>query len=103
MRKCVVMVDDHSNSVNNPTKWSYPLTKVLGDMKKFMKKEEEEKKPSSFETLKKEKNQASNQELRSSNIPKLETPETKEAERSARVRKAKVKEQKLPKKYRKGW
>jgi len=39
MRKYVVMVDDHSNSVNNPTKWSYPLTKVLGDMKKFMKKE----------------------------------------------------------------
>lgn len=98
------MVDNNPDSAhNNPKKSSNPFKKILDDVKKFMRKEEEEKKPSSFETLKKEKNQASNQELRSSNIPKLETPETKEAEKSARVRKAKVNEQKLPKKYKKGW
>lgn len=98
------MVDNNPDSAHsNPKKSSNPFKKILDDVKKFMKKEEEEKKPSSFETLKKEKNQASNQELRSSNIPKLETPETKEAEKSARVRKAKVNEQRLPKKYKKGW
>ena len=98
------MVDNNPNSAHsNPKKSSNPFKKILDDVKKFMKKEDDEKKPSSFEALKKEKNQGSNQELRSSNIPKLETPETKEAEKSARVRKAKVNEQKLPKKYKKGW
>ena|SRR5664280_782450 len=104
MRKCVVMVDDHSNSENNPTKWSNPLTKVLGDVKKFMKKEGgEDKKPFSVEISKNEINQELKQGSGSSSIPKFETPETKEAERSMRRRKAKIKEQKLPKKYRKGW
>jgi hypothetical protein len=104
IRKGEVMVDNNPNSANNPKKWSNPLKKVLGDVKKFMKKEGgEDKKPSSFETSKNEINQESKQGSESSNIPKFETPETKEAERSARVRKAKVKEQKLPKKYRKGW
>ena len=74
-------------------------------LKKFIKKEEEEnEKPDSFETSQNEKNLESDlDKFGSSNTPKFETPETKEAERSMRERKAKIKEQKLPKKYRKGW
>lgn len=104
IRKGEVMVDNNPNSTNNPKKWSNPLKKVIGDVKKFMKKEGgEDKKPSSFETSENEISQESKQGSEGSNIPRFETPETKEAERSARERKAKVKEQKLPKKYRKGW
>ncbi|WP_243684209.1 hypothetical protein [Methanosarcina barkeri] len=46
--------------------------------------------------LKPEKNQGSN-------ILKHETSESKKAKRSTRERKANNKEQKLPKKYKKGW
>jgi hypothetical protein len=66
-------------------------------------KREKEKKPSSFKESKKEKSPELNQQPEDSNIPKIETPETKEAERSMRERKGKIKEKKLPKKYRKGW
>jgi hypothetical protein len=66
-------------------------------------KREKDKKPSSFEGSKKEKNSELNQQPENSSIPKIETPETKEAERSMREKKGKIKEQKLPKKYRKGW
>jgi hypothetical protein len=38
-----------------------------------------------------------------SGLPIIQTPETKAAERSERARKANAKEQKLPKKYKKGW
>lgn len=92
------------NSHDNPKKRSNHLKNILYYVKKFMKKDgDEDEKPSSFETSKNEKNKESNQQFGSSNIPKIETPETKEADRSIRAKKAKVKEQKLPKKYRKGW
>ena len=98
------MVDNNPNNANNPKKWNNPLKKVLSDVKKLMKKEDgKDTKPSSFETSKNEINQESKQGSESSNIPKFETPETKDAEKSARVRKGQIKEQKLPKKYRKGW
>jgi hypothetical protein len=104
IRKGEFMVDNNPNSANNPKKWSNPLKKVLGDVKKFMKKEGgEDKKPSSFETSKNEINQELKQGSGSSSIPKFETLETKEVERSMRTRKSKIKEQKLPKKYKKGW
>ncbi len=99
------MVDNNrSNAHNNPEKRENQLKRIFNNVKKFMKKEgEEEKKPASFETSKKDKNQESNEQLGSSNTLKFETPETKEADRSIRERKAKNKERKLPKKYRKGW
>lgn len=92
-----------NNTYNNPKK-DNQLKRIFNDVKKFIKKEgEKEKKPVSFETSKKEKNQESNQQLDSSKTLKFKTPETKEADRSIRERKAKIKEQKLPKKYKKGW
>jgi hypothetical protein len=99
------MVDNNPGSVhNNPKKRCNQLKKIFDDVKKFIKREEEEnEKPASFETSQNEKNLELSQQLGSSNTPKFETPETKEAERSMRERKAKIKEQKLPKKYRKGW
>jgi hypothetical protein len=116
------MVDNSPDSLhNNPKKKTNPFKKILDDVKKFMKKDEEkdkkpssfeapkkgkkekDKKPSSFKESKKEKSPELNQQPEDSNIPKIETPETKEAERSMRERKGKIKEQKLPKKYRKGW
>jgi hypothetical protein len=93
-----------NNTHDNPEKKDNQLKKIFNNVKKFIKKEgEEEKKPVSFETSKKEKNQESNQQLDSSKALKSNTPKTKEAERSTRERKAKIKEQKLPKKYKKGW
>jgi hypothetical protein len=150
------MVDKSPDSLHdNPKKKNNPFKKILDDVKKFIKKDdekdkkpssfeapkkgkkEEAKKPSSFEATKKEKKEEDkkshsfevskkekrekdkkpssfketkrekdpelDQQPENSSIPKIETPETKEAERSMRERKAKVKEQKLPKKYRKGW
>ncbi len=98
------MVNNNPESEHNNPKKGSQLRKIFDGMKKFIKKEEEEdKNPASFRTSKNEKNQESNQQLGSSKIPKLETPETQEAEKSMRKRKANIKEQKLPKKYRKGW
>lgn len=98
------MADDNPDSEHNPKKGRNQLTKIFNNMKKFIKKEpEEKKKPASFETSKTEKNLESNKQLKSSNTLKFETPETREAKRSMRERKANNKEKKLPKKYRKGW
>jgi uncharacterized protein with WD repeat len=91
------MVDNRPiSSHNNPEKRSNPFKKILNDVKNFMKKDEEDNKLSSFEASKTGKNQ-------DSNLTKFETPETKEAKRSMRERKANNKEQKLPKKFKKGW
>lgn len=91
------MVDNSPiSSRNNPEKRINPFKKMLDGVKNFMKKDEEDNKPSSFEASKIKKNQ-------DSNIPKLETSETKKAKRSTRERKANNKEQKLPKKFKKGW
>ena len=67
------------------------------------RKREKDRKPSSLKESRSEKGPELNQQPEDSNIPKIETPETKEAERSMRERKGKIKEQKLPKKFRKGW
>jgi hypothetical protein len=150
-----MVANSPDSSHNNPKKKNNPFTKIIEDVKKFIKrddekdkkpssfeapkkgKKEEDQKPSSFEASKKgkkeevkkspsfeaskkrkrekdnrpssfresrsEKDLESNQQPEDSNIPKIETPETKEAERSMRERKGKIKEQKLPKKFRKGW
>ena len=91
------MVDNSPiSSHNNPEKRSNPFKKIIDDVKNFLKKDEEDNKPSSFEASKTEKNP-------DLNIPKFETPETKEAKRSMRERKANNKEQKLPTKFKKGW
>ncbi|HEY3361507.1 MAG TPA: hypothetical protein VGK06_06660 [Methanosarcina sp.] len=99
------MADHNPDSVhNNPKKRNNQLKRIFNDVKKFIKREgEEEKKPASFETSNKKKNKESDQQLESSSALKFETPKTQEAEKSIRERKAKTKEQKLPKKYRKGW
>jgi len=99
------MADNDPNGAhNNPKKKSNPFKKIFNDVKKLIVKEEEDdKRPASFEVPTKEKNKESNQQSGISNITKIETPETKEAERSMRERKGKIKEQKLPKKFRKGW
>jgi hypothetical protein len=91
------MADNNPNSsYNNPEKRKNPFKKMLDSMKSLVKKEEEDTKPSSFEDTKTRKNQGSN-------ISKHETSESKKAKRSTRERKANNKEQKLPKKYQKGW
>ncbi len=91
------MVDNKPiNPHNNSEKKSNPFKKILNGVKNFMKKDEEDNKLSSFEASKIKKNQ-------NSNIPKIETPETKKAKRSTRERKANNKEQKLPKKFKRGW
>lgn len=91
------MVDSNSNSLhNNPEKRKNPFKKMLDNVRNLIKKDGEDNKTSSFESSKTRKNQ-------DSNIPKLETPETKKAKRSTRERKANNKEQKLPKKFKKGW
>ena len=85
-------------------KWSNPFKKVLGDVKKLIKSEEkheeivEHKPPVS--NASKEKNTRKPEKTRTGN---LEKSETEEPEKETKSRKAKMKEQKLPKKYRKGW
>jgi len=91
------MVDNNSiSSHNNPEKRSNPFKKMLNNMMNFMKKDEEDNKSPSFEESKNGKNQ-------DSKIPKFETPETRGAKKSMSERKANKKEQKLPKKLKKGW
>jgi hypothetical protein len=133
------MVDKRPDSLlNNLKKKNNPFKKILEDVRKFIKKDDEkDKKPSSFEAPKKVKreedmksrsfeaskkkkreknkkpssfkesrngkNPELNQQPENSDIPKIETSETKEAERSMRERKGRIKEQKLPEKFRKGW
>lgn len=62
-----------------------------------------ERSSSSLKESKTEKSSETNQQLEDSGIPKIETPETKEAEKSMKENRGKIKEQKLPKKYKKGW
>lgn len=62
-----------------------------------------ERRSSSFKESKNEKNSEINQKVEDSGIPKIETPETKEAEKSMKENRGKIKEQKLPQKYKKGW
>jgi hypothetical protein len=62
-----------------------------------------DKRPSSFKDSKNEKSPEVNQQQEDSVIPKIETPETKEAEKSMKESRGKIKEQKLPQKYKKGW
>jgi len=91
------MADNNPNSPhNNPEKRKNPFKKMLDSMKNIIKKDEEDNKPSSFEASKTRKNQGSN-------ISKLETSESKKAKRSTHERKANNKEQRLPKKFKKGW
>ncbi|MCC4765427.1 hypothetical protein FXW07_01915 [Methanosarcina sp. DH1] len=91
------MVDNNPDSPhNNPEKRKNPFKKMLDNMKNLIKKDDEDNKPSSFEASKTEKNKGSN-------TPKLEASETKKDKRSTRERKANSKEQKLPKKFKKGW
>lgn len=90
------MVNNSPISPNNPEKKGNIFKKILNDMKNFMKKDEEDNKPSSFEASKTGKNQ-------DSNIPKRELSESKKAKRSTHERKANNKEKKLPKKFKKGW
>lgn len=91
------MVDNNPNSQHNTSeKRKNPFKKMLDNVRNFIKKDEEDDETSSFEASKTRKNQGSN-------IPKLETPETKKAKRSTHERKANNKEQKLPKKFKKGW
>ncbi|AKB43653.1 MULTISPECIES: hypothetical protein [Methanosarcina] len=91
------MVDNNPDSPhNNPEKRKNPFKKMLDNMKNLIKKDDEDNKPSSFEASKTEKSKGSN-------TPKLEASETKKDKRSTRERKANSKEQKLPKKFKKGW
>jgi hypothetical protein len=104
VRKGISMVANNPNNEKNSTKWSNPLNKVICGVKKFMKNEaEEEKKPSSFSTSISEMNQKSKQRSESPTILKIVPTEAKKTKRSERIRKDTDKEQKLPKKYRKGW
>ena len=73
-----------------------PFKKILDDVISFVKKDEEDNKPYSFETSKTGKNH-------DSNIPKPEVSKTRKANRSKHERKANNNEQKLPKKLKKGW
>jgi hypothetical protein len=133
------MVDKSPNSLlNSLKKKNNPFKKILDNVKKLVKKDDEkDKKPSSFEApkkgrtvedkksrsfesskkgrreknrkpspvkgSKKEKGPELNQQPENSKIQKKETSETEEADISTRESKGKVKEQKLPKKFRKGW
>jgi hypothetical protein len=116
------MVDNSPDgSYNKLQKKSNPFKKILADVKKFIKKDEEEnkkpsssiaaknekketgKKPSSFKESKKEKNPELSQQSAKSSILGIEAPEAEEVKTSMKEKKAKIKEQKLPKKYRKGW
>jgi hypothetical protein len=133
------MVDKSPDgSSNKLQKKSNPFKKILADVKKFIKKDEEEnkkpssfvaaknekketgKKPTSFEAAKKkkreknkkspsfkeskkEKNPELSQQSANSSVLGIEAPEAKEDKTSMQEKKAKIKEQKLPKKYRKGW
>lgn len=91
------MADNNPNSSHNsPEKRKNPFKKMLDSMKSLIKKDEEDIKPSFFEEAKTRKNEGSN-------ISKLETSESKKDKRSTRERKANNKEQKLPKKFKKGW
>lgn len=95
------------NEDNSPRKWSNPFKKVLGDVKKLMKieeKKEERKesiveKPSTPEISKKRNVQTPE----SSKAEKTESSETKVVEKRKKTNKTNAKEQKLPKKYKKGW
>lgn len=66
-------------------------------------KREKRKRPSSFKESRNEKSPESNQKQETANIPIFGTSETKEAEKAMQESKSKSKEQKLPKKFRKGW
>jgi regulator of replication initiation timing len=91
------MVDNSPiSSHNNSEKGISPFKKMLDGVKNFLKKNDEDNKLSSFEASKIKKNQ-------DPSIPKLETSETKKSKRSTRERKANSKEQRLPKKFKKGW
>jgi len=91
------MVDNNPNSPhNNPEKRKSPFKKMLDNMRNLVIKDVEDNEPSSFEAFEIGKNQDSNN-------PKPEMSETKKAKRSTSERKANSKEQKLPKKFKKGW
>lgn len=94
------MVDNSShNSHKNPGKKISPFKKIFDNMKNFMKKDEEDNNPSSFEVSKTEKSP-------DSNILELEKSgkndkSGKNEKRSMHEKKSSKKEQKLPKKYKK--
>lgn len=91
------MIENGSaGSHNNFEKTSNPFKKIVYSMKNFMKKSEEDSKPSSFETSKPEKNP-------DSNTQRYEAYKKREARRAMRERKATRNEQKLPAKFKKGW
>ncbi|HII90832.1 MAG TPA: hypothetical protein HA262_01310 [Methanosarcina sp.] len=91
------MVDNNPNGPhNNPEKRKNPFKKMIDNMRNLVIKDGEDNKPSSFEAFEIGKNQDSNNK-------KSETSETKKAKRSTRERKSNSKEQKLPKKFKKGW
>jgi len=91
------MVDNNPNSPhNNPEKRKSPFKKMLDNMRNLVIKDVEDNEPSSFEAFEIGKNQDSNNQ-------KPEMSETKKAKRSTRERKSNSKEQKLPKKFKKGW
>jgi hypothetical protein len=90
-----MVYDSSTSSHNNSEKRDNSFKKMLDKVKNFMKKEEEDNKPSSFEAAKIKKNP-------DSNISKSKTSK-KEIKRSMRERKENSKEQKLPTKFKKGW
>ncbi len=98
------MVANNPNNEKSSIKWSNPLKKVLRDVKEFMKIEKEEnKKPASFSKSINGKDTELKQGSKNSTVLKIATHETKKAKRSEKIKKDTDKEQKLPKKYRKGW
>jgi hypothetical protein len=98
------MVAKNPHNEKKSTKWSNPLDKVISGVKKFMKKErDEKKKPSSFSTSIRGTTPELKHKTESQTISKIATLEEKKAKRSERKRKDTDKEKKLPKKYKKGW
>lgn len=114
------MVDISPDSLQNNQKKKNPFKKILDDVKKFMKKDEEkdmksipletplkenkteEKKPISAKEVKKNRRSAMVQQTENSKAKKVENTEKKESEKS-REKKGRINEKKLPKKFRKGW
>jgi hypothetical protein len=95
--------DKKPSSFEVPKKGKKEEVKKSRSGEAYKKGKRENNRPHSLKDSRSEKSPELNRQPENSDIPKIETPETKEAERSMRERKGKIKEQKLPKKFRKGW
>ncbi|MDQ1253749.1 MAG: hypothetical protein QG646_2938 [Euryarchaeota archaeon] len=105
--KKLVKKDDEKgrnpSSVEAPKKGKKENVKKSPTLEPSKKGRRGKGKRSSVKESKNEKSSEINRQLEDSGIPKIETPETKEAEKSMKENRGKIKEQKLPTKYKKGW